>query len=250
MGLTLGSAKIPAKRTITTFHAGLGWLAQVAMFLTLGLLVFPRQVLPVMGTGLLISVVLIVVARPAAVFLSLAPFRNMTWRQKTFLSWVGLRGAVPIVFATYPLIAGLEHAGLIFNVVFFAVLTSVLLQGSTLPLAARLLRVERREGFRQESALDVELSRELTGTLIGLSVPAGSAAEDQLIVDLHFPKGAQIVLVERGGRFIAPDGITEIEAGDRLLVMASKPERLNDLVKRLGLERSTIPALRTPDPSP
>lgn len=243
-GVILGNSDFIHKKSLIRFYDGQAWLVQIAMFLTLGLLVFPRQVLPVMGTGLLISVVLIVLARPVAVFVSLAPFRHMTWRQKTFLSWVGLRGAVPIVFATYPLIAGLEHAQFIFNVVFFAVLTSVLLQGSTLPLAAQLLRVERPEGFRQESALDVELSRELTGTLIGLSVPAGSPAEDQLIVDLHFPKGAQIVLVERDGRFIAPDGTTEIEAGDRLMVMTKRPERLHELIQRLGLERSAVPSLR------
>ena len=243
-GVMLGNSDFIHKKSLIRFYDGQAWLVQIVMFLTLGLLVFPKQVVPVIGTGLLISLVLIVLARPIAVFVSLAPFRGVTWRQKTFLSWVGLRGAVPIVFATYPLIAGLENAQFIFNVVFFAVLTSVLLQGSTLPLAAKLLRVERPKGFRQESALDVELSKEHTGTLVGLWVPPGSTAVDHLIVDLHFPKGAQIILVERKGQFTSPDGATEIEAGDRLMVMVKRPEKLNELIERLGLERASVPELR------
>lgn len=237
-GVGLGNADFIHKKSLIRFYDGQAWLVQIIMFITLGLLVFPKQVVPVMGTGLLISVVLIVLARPVAVFVSLAPFRNATWRQKTFLSWVGLRGAVPIVFATYPLIAGLEHAQFIFNVVFFAVLTSVLLQGSTLPLAARLLRVERPKGFRQESALDIELSKQLTGTLLSLTVPPDSLAVEQLIVDLHFPKDAQIILIERKGQFTSPDGSTEIEANDRLMVMAKRPEKLEPVIERLSLERS------------
>ncbi len=243
-GVILGNSDFIHKKSLIRFYDGQAWLVQIIMFLTLGLLVFPSQVIPVMGTGLLISVVLIVVARPVAVFVSLAPFRSATWRQKAFLSWVGLRGAVPIVFATYPLIAGLENAQFIFNVVFFAVLTSVLLQGSTLPLAARLLRVERPEGFRQESALDVELNKQLTGTLVSLTVPPTSFAVDQLIVDLHFPKDAQIILVERNGQFISPDGATEIEANDRLMVMAKKPQKLDEMIQRLGMEISTAPLPR------
>ncbi|MBP6390408.1 MAG: potassium/proton antiporter [Flavobacteriales bacterium] len=248
-GVVLGNSDFIHKKSLIRFYDGQAWLVQIAMFLTLGLLVFPSQVVPVMGTGLLISVVLILVARPVAVFVSLAPFRGMTWRQKAFLSWVGLRGAVPIVFATYPLIAGLENAQFIFNVVFFAVLTSVLLQGSTLPFAARLLRVERPKGFRRESALDLELSKQLTGTLVTLAVPAGSAAVDHLIVDLHFPKDAQIILVERDGQFTSPDGATEIAAGDRLMVMAKKPDRLVPMIERLGLERvNTAPPPSAPGP--
>ncbi|MBK6341093.1 MAG: potassium/proton antiporter [Flavobacteriales bacterium] len=241
-GVVLGNSDFIHKKSLIRFYDGQAWLVQIVMFLTLGLLVFPKQVVPVMGIGLLISVVLIVVARPIAVFVSLAPFRSATWRQKAFLSWVGLRGAVPIVFATYPLIAGLENAQFIFNVVFFAVLTSVLLQGSTLPLAARLLRVERPKGFKRESALDLELNKELSGTLLGLVVPADSSAVDHLIVDLHFPKDAQIILVERNGGFTSPDGATAIEAGDRLMVMAKKPEKLNELIARLGLEKTSVPA--------
>ncbi|MCC7502916.1 MAG: potassium/proton antiporter [Flavobacteriales bacterium] len=237
-GVGLGNADFIHKKSLIRFYDGQAWLVQIIMFITLGLLVFPKQVVPVMGTGLLISVVLIVLARPVAVFVSLSPFRSATWRQKTFLSWVGLRGAVPIVFATYPLIAGLAHAQFIFNVVFFAVLTSVLLQGSTLPLAARLLRVERPKGFRQESALDIELSKQLTGTLMSLTVPPNSLAVEQLIVDLHFPKDAQIILIERSGQFTSPDGSTEIEANDRLMVMAKRPEKLVPVIERFGLERS------------
>jgi cell volume regulation protein A len=140
-GLVLGNAAIAHRRSILHFHDGIAWLMQIAMFLTLGLQVFPSQIVPVAGVGLLIAGFLLVVARPASVFLSLA-FTRFTLRDKVLIAWMGLRGAVPIVLATYPLLAGLPRAGLIFNLVFFIVLSSVLLQGTTIPQLARWLGLE------------------------------------------------------------------------------------------------------------
>jgi len=139
-GVVLGSKDFVQKKQLIRFYDGQAWLMQIVMFLTLGLLVFPKQLVPLIGPGFLLSAILIFVARPIGVFISLAPFR-MKLNQLVFLSWVGLRGAVPIVFATYPLLARLEHAQFIFNVVFFISLTSVLLQGTTLPVVARMLGV-------------------------------------------------------------------------------------------------------------
>lgn len=139
-GIILGSKKFVQKKTLIRFYDGQAWLMQIIMFLTLGLLVFPSQIIPLTGVGLLLSAVLIFVARPLGVFISLL-FANLKTNKLLFISWVGLRGAVPIVFATYPLMAGLAHAQFIFNVVFFISLTSVLLQGTTLPLVARWLGV-------------------------------------------------------------------------------------------------------------
>src|SRR5690606_16093940 len=119
---------------------GLAWLMQIVLFLTLGLLVYPSQILEVIGIGILISGFLILVARPASVFISLLPFK-MKLRRRLYVSWVGLRGAVPIVFATYPLLAGIEKANMIFNIVFFISLTSVLIQGTTLSVVAKWLHV-------------------------------------------------------------------------------------------------------------
>lgn len=140
-GIVVGNHKFLRKRILHSFHDGLAWMMQISMFVTLGLLVFPSQLLPVMGTGLLIAASLIFIARPLSVFLVLMLSRS-NFREKTFISWVGLRGAVPIILATYPLLAGVEKSEFIFNAVFFVVLTSVILQGATLPFVARRLGVE------------------------------------------------------------------------------------------------------------
>ena len=247
-GVVLGNNDFLHKKSLIRFYDGQAWLVQIVMFLTLGLLVFPSQVAQVVGPGLLICVLLMLVARPLAVFITLAPF-GMHWRQKLFLSWVGLRGAVPIVFATYPLIAGVHNAGFIFNVVFFTVLTSVLLQGSSLALVAKWLGLQRPKQHKTLTPLELELSREVKGVLVALNVPYASPAVNKLIVDLHFPKGTLIVLVDREGQFISPDGTTVIEGGDRLMVMKRNNENLDEVVGRLGLERQAMATLRTDGPS-
>lgn len=140
----LGNQQIVHKETILKMFDGMAWLMQIILFLTLGLLVFPSQIVPYIGTGLLISGFLIIIARPLSVLICTLPFK-MKISRKLFISWVGLRGAVPIVFATYPLIAGIDKAGIIFNIVFFISVTSVLIQGTTLPFVARLLGVAEEE---------------------------------------------------------------------------------------------------------
>lgn len=246
-GVVMGNRDFIHKKSLIRFYDGQAWLVQIVMFLTLGLLVFPKQVAAVAAPGLLICGLLMFVARPVAVFISLAPFR-MHWRQKLFLSWVGLRGAVPIVFATYPLIAGVPNAGFIFNVVFFTVLTSVLLQGSTLAMVAKWLGLHRPKQYKTRSPLEVELSQEVQGVLVALNVPHTSPAANCLIVDLRFPKGTLIVLIERDGQFISPNGATVVEGGDRLMVMKKSNQDLNDVVQRLQLERVPIAAIRPGQP--
>jgi potassium/hydrogen antiporter len=151
------------------------------------------------------------------------------------ISWVGLRGAVPIVFATYPMMAGLEHAGLIFNIVFFIVLTSVLLQGTTLPLVARWLDLERPAGSRSLSPYDLEISPELRGELRRLYVPPHSPAVGKTMIALHFPLGVLTTRIERNGVHIFPSGTTRIAPEDRLTVITSKPRDLDALAKRWGM---------------
>ena len=152
-GLVAGNQSYAAKRTVSTFQDGMAWLAQVAMFLTLGLLVTPSELGPVILPGFVMTVVLMFVARPISVFLCLAPFRRFGWRSKLFVSWAGLRGAVPIVLATFPIVAGVPGAFTIFNIVFFVVLLSSVIQGPTINWLARKLeiaahdeRVAEREG--------------------------------------------------------------------------------------------------------
>jgi len=140
-GLVAGNRQYAAKRTVSTFQDGMAWLAQVAMFLTLGLLVTPSELGPVTLPGLAITAILMFVARPISVFICLAPFRKFGWRAKLFVSWAGLRGAVPIVLATFPIVAGVQGAFTIFNIVFFVVLLSSLIQGPTMKWAARRLAI-------------------------------------------------------------------------------------------------------------
>src|SRR5690606_20742215 len=149
----LGNQDLIHKKTILKMFDGIAWLMQIVLFLTLGLLVFPSQVFPYMGIGLLISIFLILVARPVGVFLSLMFFK-MKLRRRFYISWVGLRGAVPIVFATYPLLAGIEKANMIFNIVFFISVTSILIQGTTLSIVAKWLQVAIPEQAKPISEFD------------------------------------------------------------------------------------------------
>lgn len=233
-GVIMGNDDFIHKKSLIRFYDGQAWLMQIVMFLTLGLLVNPREIIPVMGAGLAISLVLIFIARPLAVLVALLPFR-MKFSKRIMISWVGLRGAVPIVFATYPMMAGLVHAGLIFNIVFFIVLTSVLLQGTTLPVVARWLSLERPAGSRSLSPYDLEISPELRGELRRLYVPESSPAVGKTMIALHFPLGVLTTRIERSGVHIFPSGTTRIAPEDRLTVITTKPRDLDALAKRWGL---------------
>lgn len=218
-GIFLNRGAFLHRRSLVRFHDGLAWLMQIAMFLTLGLLVFPSRLPPVAGVSLLIAAALIFLARPVSVFLSLAPTR-LTWREKTFIAWVGLRGAVPIILATYPLLAGIDQNGWYFNVVFFVVLTSVLLQGTTLPLAARLLGVDLPAAPRRPFPIEADASSGFKSELKELPVPPGSPAVGRAILELNLPANFLIVLIARGQDFIITNGGTIIEEGDVLLALS------------------------------
>jgi potassium/hydrogen antiporter len=228
--ITIGNAKMVHKKSLLKFFDGVAWLMQIVMFITLGLLVFPTQVLPVVGLGALVSGFLIFVARPIGVFVSLAFFKYKV-REKAFISWVGLRGAVPIVFATFPLIAGVEKSNIIFNIVFFIVLSSVALQATTLPLMAKLLSLAVPEGLKRKSLLDLELSEDFKNALVEVDIPENSPIDGMKIWELDFPKSSLIVLINRHNKFITPNGLTELEAGDKLLVMMNSEDE-ESLIKK------------------
>lgn len=217
--ITLGNANFIHKKSIMRFYDGQAWLMQIVMFLTLGLLVFPKQVLPFIGTGLVISLFLMFVARPLAVFLCLLPFR-INNRERLLISWVGLRGAVPIVFATYPLIQGVDKSGIIFNIVFFIVLTSVMLQGTTIPFVAKLLYLFKPVKFKPRYPLELELSDNFKNELFELDIADHSPAIGKQILQLSFPKSSLIVLINRNDAYITPGGSTTILKGDKLLIMS------------------------------
>jgi cell volume regulation protein A len=232
--LILGNSNFIHKKSTIKFYDGQAWLMQIVMFLTLGLLVFPSRIAPIAGPGILIALVLIFVARPLGVFLALAFFK-MKLRDKVFISWVGLRGAVPIVFATYPLIAGIQKADIIFHLVFFISASSVLLQGSTLPLVARWLKVTVPKKAKKVTALDMELYDTIQSEFVEIILPGNSNAIGKAIVKLGLPKPSLIVLLVRDGKYIQPNGATILEEGDKLLVLANNKEILGGVYKTLGV---------------
>jgi len=232
-GIVVGNRRILHQRSLRSFFEGLAWLMQIAMFLTLGLLVFPSQLFAVAGSGLLMSAFLLLLARPISVFLALAPFR-MHWRKVVMVGWVGLRGAVPIILATFPLLAGIPEANNIFNLVFFVVLTSVLIQGSTIPQMARWLRVAAPLPARRRSPLVFEPTEGIRGDLVEIDLPAGSSGVGRRLVNLGLPPGTLMVLVGREQRFFVPDGSTVLEAGDTLFVLCTA-EALRQVKGILGI---------------
>jgi len=232
--IVLGSNNFIHKKSLIKFYDGQAWLMQIVMFLTLGLLVFPSRVWPVIDLGLLISAVLIFLARPIAVFLSLMFFK-MRVRDKLFISWVGLRGAVPIVFATYPLIAGIAKADMIFNLVFFISVSSVLLQGSMLHLVADWLKVTVPPKAKKITALDLELYDTVRSEFVEIILPGNSGAVGKPIVKLKLPKPALIVLIVRDGKYIQPNGSTVLEENDKLLLLADNKKILSEVYATLGV---------------
>jgi potassium/hydrogen antiporter len=206
------------------------------MFLALGLLVFPSRLMPIIGVGLLISAFLIFIGRPLSVFLSLA-FSKMNIREKTLVSWVGLRGAAPIILATFPLLERLPHSEMIFNLVFFIVLTSVILQGASIPFVARWLNLEAAAlPPRPSYPLEFLPTASPNSELVELEIAASSGVIGKSILDLGLPNGALIVLVHRGEEFLVPSGSTILQAGDRMMVLADN-ESLADVHKILKKEK-------------
>ncbi|MCC6273920.1 MAG: cation:proton antiporter [Deltaproteobacteria bacterium] len=217
-GMVLGNQRLLHKKSLTLFHDGLAWLMQIAMFLTLGLLVFPSQLPAVIPAGLITSLALIFIARPLAVFLCLSAFR-FDLREKALLSWVGLKGAVPIILATFPRLADVPHADDIFNLVFFIVLTSVLLQGTTIPLVARWLGVQTPMAPTRARPLDFEPIAGQDTDLTELLVPYRSPAAGKKLVELGWPAESRITLIGRGEEFLVPNGESALEPGDVLLIL-------------------------------
>lgn len=235
-GIILGSSNFIHKKSLIRFYDGQAWLMQIIMFLTLGLLVFPTKLVPIIVPGLLLSVFLIFVARPIAVFISLAFARGLNVRKKLFISWVGLRGAAPIVFATFPLLAGISHADTIFNIVFFISVTSVVLQGSTLPIVARWLHVSVPGTIKRKFPIDIELREDQKSELVELDIPENSMVIGKQIVQIGLPITAHIVLIHRNGKYITASGETVIESRDHLLVMGDNRQTVEEVFKAFGLK--------------
>ncbi|MEP7108970.1 MAG: potassium/proton antiporter [Ferruginibacter sp.] len=237
--IILGNSNFIHKRSLIRFYDGQAWLMQITLFLTLGLLVFPSRIFPVIGMGLLISAFLIIVARPAGVFISLAFFRSNT-RSKIFLSWVGLRGGVPIVFATYPLIRGIEKAELIFNLVFFISVTSVLLQGTTLAYVAKLLHLDVPSKAKRRT--DFEIADNFKREKVQVEISPGNIVIGRMVVQLDLPKGAQIMTVKRDNKYIIPVGSTMIQVHDKLFILAEDKRTVEVVYDSLHIPPPALPS--------
>ncbi|WP_282591650.1 potassium/proton antiporter [Gaoshiqia sediminis] len=233
----LGQQELIHKKKFLKSFDSFAWLMQIVLFLTLGLLVFPSQVVPVIGLGLAISIFLILVARPIGVFVSLTPFK-VNSRSRWFISWVGLRGAVPIVFATYPLLAGASQANMIFNIVFFISLTSVLIQGTTLPRVAKWLNLTLPEELKKRTQSDMELTDSIKSLLTEIVVPANCPVVGKQIVHLGLPKTALISFILRGEKYITPTGSTVLEEYDKLFVLSEDKTSVQKVFQCLEVEQT------------
>jgi len=234
-GLVMGNSDFVHKRSIIRFHDGLAWLMQIAMFLTLGLLVFPSRLIPIAGISLLVSLFLMFVARPVSVLVLLL-FAKMDFRGKAMVSWVGLRGAVPIVLATFPLLARVPNAEMIFNIVFFIVFTSVVFQGTSIPIVARWLRVDAPFLPKPQPLLEIGPSCNIANELVEITIPPSSPAVGKQVVELGLPPGTLIVLISRNGESFVPGGGTVLAENDSVLFLAERADigRIRSILERSG----------------
>jgi potassium/hydrogen antiporter len=232
-GLALGGASIPAKRTINAFHDGLGWVAQLAMFLTLGLLVFPSQLDQVALEGAVLAGVVVLVARPIAAIAATLPFR-FSLGEQVVLGWAGLRGAVPVVLATFPVIAGVPDSLEFFNIVFFAVILSTLLQGTTFEGLARQFGVTTNEPAVPLPLAEAGTIRRLGAEILEYPVRPDDAIVGARVRDLGLPREAVVNVIVRGDQAIPPRGSTRLRAGDQVHVLLRQTEaaRVPELVDR------------------
>ncbi|MBQ6919017.1 MAG: potassium/proton antiporter [Synergistaceae bacterium] len=234
-GIVMGGGDFLYKYSLQRFHDGFAWLMQIVMFLVLGLLVTPSEVADpaVMSIGFLISFCLMFIARPIAVFIGSA-FSRFNWREKIFVSWTGLRGAVPIILATYPLTQGHPHAKFMFNVIFFVVLTSVMIQGKTLAWLAHLLKIDVPVREAKTWTLNFDITPASgTDETREVDLPDDAAVIGMAVKDLKFPDGVTILLINRGEKYLIPKGSTVLERDDTLLLFGDRA-KLSSVERKLG----------------
>ncbi|MDD4755845.1 MAG: potassium/proton antiporter [Prolixibacteraceae bacterium] len=236
-GLVIGNSKFVHKRSSLNFFDGLAWMSQLLMFLTLGLLVNPRELVPVIVPGLLISFVMIFISRPLSVFISLLPFRKMAIRDKIYVSWVGLRGAVPIIFAIITLAEDVPHSDLIFNIVFVCTLVSLLVQGASLPLMAKWLSLaEKPERVRKHRDFDIEFADDIKSITDEIEITAEMLEKGNQLMDLPIPDKTLIIMIKRDGRYMVPKGKTTLQPKDKLLIITDDQLTLQETYNNLKID--------------
>ncbi|GHV65752.1 K+/H+ antiporter [Bacteroidia bacterium] len=238
-GVVVGNKRFVHKRNVLTFFDGFAWLCQIIMFLTLGLLVNPHELLGVSVLGLLVGIFLILVARPLSVFLCLLPFRKLRSRAKLFVSWVGLRGAVPIIFATYPLIAEVPNAKNIFNVVFFITILSLIVQGMSVPLVAKFLHLAAKKR-KSSNTFGMALPEEMKSSMSEIVMTEAILANGNRLMNLSLPDNTLVVMLKRNEQFIIPTGKTKLLPEDKLLVITDNDEELRHTYNSLGIDEYSM----------
>ena len=234
-GLMIGNHRFVHKRSTLKFFDGLTWLFLIVMFLTLGLLVNPSELIPVAGVGILIGFFMNLFSRPISVFLSLLPFKNMSFKARLFTSWVGLRGAVPIIFATYPWISEVPNAKMIFNIVFFITILSLVVQGTTVSGMAHLLKLSLPvPPKRQLKEFDVEFSDEIKSAMCEITVNDEMLKNGRRVMDVSMPDKTLLVMVKRSKKYFIPRGNTQLEKGDSLLIITDDEEAMRETQRQLG----------------
>ncbi len=239
-GLVIGNAKVSHRKSMMTFFDGFAWLFQIVMFLALGLLVNPSQLLSIVWLGLLVGAFMIIFSRPISVLISLLPFRKMNLKSRLFISWVGLRGAVPIIFATYPLIANIDNAQMIFNVVFFITILSLLTQGTTITTMAKALGLAEPEGQKHKNNFGFEIPEDIKSSMSEIDVIPSILENGNKLMDLKLPDNTLVVMIKRGSFYCVPKGTTKLQEGDKLLVITDNDEELRKTYESLGIKNYYI----------
>ncbi len=235
-GLIIGNSSFQHKRSTTGFFNGLTWLCQLLMFLTLGLLVNPNELLEVWLPGLIISFVMIFISRPISVLLCLLPFRKMAVRDKVYISWCGLRGAVPIIFAIMPLAADVPQARFIFNIVFLCTLVSLLVQGTSLSQMAKWLKLDDNSSkLKGLEDFDVDFSDDIKSVTTEITITDAILERGAHLMDLGLPDKTLAVMVKRQNKYFVPTGKTTLHAGDKLLIITDDHEALIETYKMLNI---------------
>ena len=235
-GMIVGNSRIKYRKEIVTFMDGLTWLFQIIMFLSLGLLVNPSELLSVAGIGVLVGLFMIFISRPLSVIFSMLPFRNFSLNGRIFTSFVGLRGAVPIIFATYPMIAGVENANTMFNIVFFITILSLIFQGTMIPQVARWLKLDlpMKEKVKLKE-FDVEFSDDIKSAMSEMQVTAKMIEHGDRLMDITIPDHTLVAMVKRNHKYFIPRGNTHLSVGDKILIITDNEEAMKE-VKNIWTE--------------
>ncbi len=235
-GVVVGNSRFVHKRSSVNFFDGLAWLSQLLVFLTLGLLVNPHELVPLILPGLVVSLLMIFFTRPVSVLLCLAPFRDITFNCKKFIAWVGLRGAVPIIFAIQTLAADVPHARFIFNIVFICTLVSLVVQGTTLAwMAGKLNLLDTPDELGKVKDFDMEFSDEIKSVLAEVTITGQILNYGDKLLNLPLPENCLAVLVKRGDAYFVPSGKTELTLGDKILLISDEKDSLVEALSQMGV---------------